>query len=366
VARTKQLKQRQVLKIHSSIRKAKKIWPAQFRRAANKLFKINKKEYNASFVKLATDISNIGQTFIHATNKEIAALSLNQNLPKDTSSRFFGYSIMANESTREEKKILIICFSCWDINKLKSTITIVKVTDITCCNAETVSTTVFETCKEKGIDSQKWHYWVTDNTAYMSSEANGAIAKFNSLAISQSFRIPCGLHATHIALMNFKNMVFGKLDSIKELSLKEHLFNLLNLAFHLYDRYNLSDKDSLLNLKLEILKKLYKAMFNFEICKYQQPIRQWWLYELKTTIQYLDHCELTNKQLNLQIRCLIKFGQRYFPLGNHAHEMPDKIIIWIQELQYYLEDIYRLFEDKLVDVKCELNAIDFENFYKAL
>ncbi|CAG8757121.1 546_t:CDS:1 [Racocetra persica] len=320
VARTKQLKQRQVSKIHSSIRKAKKIWPAQFRCAANKLFKINKKEYNASFVKLATDISNIGQTSIYVTvkctraiyqfltgempqhwvtsktlarwNKEIAALSLNQNLPKDTSSRFFGYGIMADESTRGEKKILIICFSYWDANKLKPTITIVKVTDITRCNAETVSTTVFEMCKEKGIDPQKYHYWVTDNTAYMSSEANGAIAKFNSLAISQSFRIPCGLHATHIALINFENMAFEKLDSIKELSLKKHSFNLLNLAFHLHDRYNFLDKDSLLNLKSKILKKLYKAIFNFEMCKYQQPIRQWWLYELKTAIQYLDRHEV--------------------------------------------------------------------------
>ncbi|CAG8757124.1 547_t:CDS:2, partial [Racocetra persica] len=46
--------------------------------------------------------------------------------------------------------------------------------------------------------------------------------------------------------------------------------------------------------------------------------------------------------------------------------MLDKIIIWIQELQYYLEDIYRLFEDELVDAKHELNAIDFENFCEAL
>ncbi|CAG8698363.1 14465_t:CDS:2 [Cetraspora pellucida] len=66
-SRTKQLKQRQVSKIHSSICKTKKIWPVQFCHAANKLFKINKKEYNVSFVKLATDISNIRQTSIYAT-----------------------------------------------------------------------------------------------------------------------------------------------------------------------------------------------------------------------------------------------------------------------------------------------------------
>ncbi|CAG8481621.1 12237_t:CDS:2 [Cetraspora pellucida] len=74
---------------------------------ANKLFKSNNKEYNVKFVKLATDISNIGHTTIHATvectkamyqfltrempqhwitsatlshwNNEVAAIAFNQN-----------------------------------------------------------------------------------------------------------------------------------------------------------------------------------------------------------------------------------------------------------------------------------------------
>ncbi|CAG8846974.1 15638_t:CDS:1, partial [Racocetra persica] len=91
------------------------------------------------------------------------------------------------------------------------------------------------------------------NMAYMSSKTNGAIAKFNLLAKSKSFWIPCGLHATHITLINFENLAFGKLDGTKGLSLKEYPYNLLNLAFHLYDGYDLSDKDSPLNLKSEIL-----------------------------------------------------------------------------------------------------------------
>ncbi|CAG8849898.1 19707_t:CDS:2, partial [Racocetra persica] len=74
------------------------------------------------------DISNIGQTSIHATNNEITAITSNQNSPKETSSRFFSYGIIADESTR--------------------------VTDITHCNAETISTTVYEMCKQKGIDLQ--------------------------------------------------------------------------------------------------------------------------------------------------------------------------------------------------------------------
>ncbi|CAG8671066.1 16186_t:CDS:2, partial [Racocetra persica] len=133
------------------------------------------------------DISNIGQTSIHATNNEIAAITSNQNSPKETSSRFFGYGIMADKSMWGEKKVLIICFSYWNNIKEKPIITIAKVTDITHCNAETISTTVYEMCKQKGIDPQICYFWLTDNTAYISSEANSAIAKFNLLVASKSF-----------------------------------------------------------------------------------------------------------------------------------------------------------------------------------
>ncbi|CAG8790230.1 7815_t:CDS:2, partial [Racocetra persica] len=219
-----------------------KISPAQFQQEVNKLFRINKNEYNARFVKLATDISTIGRTSIRAMNNEIVALSFTQNHPIDMS-RFFGYDIMADESTRGEMKVLIICLLYWNHIKEKPIITVLKVKDLIHYNAETISTEVFEACQQKEIDPQKYHFWLTDNTAYMSSKANGAIAKFNSLAASKSFRIPCGLHATHIALTNFKNKAFGKLDTVKGLSLKEHPYNLFNLAFYLHDGYNLSDKD---------------------------------------------------------------------------------------------------------------------------
>ena len=70
------------------------------------------------------------------------------------------------------------------------------------------------------------------------------------------------------------------------------LFLRLYLAFYLHDGYNLSDKDSLLNLKSNIIRDLYKAVFNYELTKYQQPIRQRWLYELKAAKQYLKRYEI--------------------------------------------------------------------------
>ncbi|CAB4406048.1 unnamed protein product [Rhizophagus irregularis] len=92
------------------------------------LFKEGKKEYTAEFIKLAIKISNMGHISIQTTvdctkavfefltgytltnwvhpstlarwNKEIAALSLQENLPNQNIFQFFGYGIMADESTR--------------------------------------------------------------------------------------------------------------------------------------------------------------------------------------------------------------------------------------------------------------------------
>ncbi|CAG8754647.1 20183_t:CDS:2, partial [Racocetra persica] len=120
-----------------------------------------------------------------------------------------------------------------------------------------------------GIDPKKCHFWLTDNTAYMFSEAYNATAEFNLLVVSKSFQIPCRLYAVQIALMNFENTIFRKLDVI-------------------------------------------------------------------------------------------------LPPENHAHEMPDKIAIWIKDLQNCLDNIYELFGEELADAKQELNTADFENFYKLL
>ena len=87
----------------------------------------------------------------------------------------------------------------------------------------------------------------------MSSKANSAVVKFNLLAISKLFWVPCELYAIYIAFTNFKNNIFKKLDTISRLLLKEHLYNLLNLACYFHYKYDLLDKNSSLNLKSKIL-----------------------------------------------------------------------------------------------------------------
>ncbi|RIB16431.1 hypothetical protein C2G38_2090900 [Gigaspora rosea] len=73
----------------------KKITPSQFNVAAKKIIKQNKKEYSAEFVKLTTDISNVGTVSLSAatecTNKMIAFFTgetLDKKLSTGTLSRW--------------------------------------------------------------------------------------------------------------------------------------------------------------------------------------------------------------------------------------------------------------------------------------
>ncbi|PKK68701.1 hypothetical protein RhiirC2_713177 [Rhizophagus irregularis] len=244
------------------------------------------------------------------------------------------------------------------------------------------------------------------------------------MAAADSFRIPCGLHVAQIILMNFENTAFGKLDLPSGLSLKEHPYNLINLAFYLHDGYNESDKDNPLNMKADVIRQLYKELLNYDLTKYQKPIRTRWLYELRTAKQYFEryaaHLQfaqwfvqklsiikkvpqryiekwkifyswLNNTKLNLQLRCLVKFGEKFFepiyefltgydpiprvynldgkivtlPPGNRAHEMPDKVMVWIDELQNAAESISETFQEELAEGAL-LSSKDINELYEAL
>jgi hypothetical protein len=79
----------------------------------------------------------------------------------------------------------------------------------------------------------------------------------------------------HIAVSHFENEAFGKLNSPSGLSLHDHPFNLLNLAYHLHDGYKDSDKDNPINMKSETIKTLYWTLFQYPLKQYQKPITSW-------------------------------------------------------------------------------------------
>jgi len=320
VVRNRFVKTRQISKMRSAIQKTKKSSSQQFQKTIKKAFKVIKKEYSSQFVKLATEISNTGHNSINSTvestravyefltgekptvwisastlakwNKEVAQISLEANLSNSTNLPFYGYGIMVDESTRGEKKILIICIAHWNQEKDKPVMTVIKMEELTYCNGKSVALAVLNSCNENGLNSQLCHFWLTDNTAYMSAEKKGAVIQFNLMANAKSFRIPCGIHAAQIALMNFENIAFGKLDSQIGLSLKEHPYNLLNLAFYLHNGYNESNADNPLNINTKIIQQLYKELLGYDLTQYQKPIRQRWLYELQAAKQYFERHEI--------------------------------------------------------------------------
>ncbi|CAG8823323.1 2153_t:CDS:2, partial [Racocetra persica] len=118
-------------------------------------------------------------------NKEVAKISLYQNRPGNPHSTSYLYSVMADESTRGDKKTVPVL--------------------------------------------------LIDNTAYMSGNKSGAIVEFNLQANAFSFRILCGLYALQIALVAFENTAFEKLNTVSGLSLREHPHNLLQLVYYLHD-----------------------------------------------------------------------------------------------------------------------------------
>src|SRR5687768_3061098 len=81
------------------------------------------------------------------------------------------------------------------------------------CDGKSVSQAVQKAIKDVNIDIKKCSGWLTDNTAYMSGNQNGAIALFNKETNSDIMRIGCGLHIMHIVYNNFEKTAFGKLPS---------------------------------------------------------------------------------------------------------------------------------------------------------
>jgi len=419
IVKGEEAKTRYIQKMRSVIRKKKDISPEQFKKGADKLIKANKKEYSPQFVQLVTELSNTGVISISSTvectrklytfltgkkpdkwissdtisrwNQETAKLFVWKSLDVDKESSFFTYGIMADESTRGERKIFLVCISYWNNREEKPILTLASMKDIDRCTGFEVANVVLQTCNEYNLNPKKCNFWLTDNAAYMSGLSAGAVAGFNHQSQANAYRIPCGIHSVHIAISKFENEAFGKHKSTPASLFIEHPSNFLNLAYQLHDGYKDSDRDSPMNMKSSIIKSLYRTLLNYRLTQYQKPISTRWLYQLRTGEQYLERRDfhirfvswlipelkksknihlpylkkwevfqnwLQNPVLNCQIKCMVKFGNKFYaeviafltghdktprvmqngtlvhlPSGNRAHELPDQILLWLGELQ---------------------------------
>ncbi|CAG8773428.1 18293_t:CDS:2, partial [Dentiscutata erythropus] len=173
IVRAEETKKKKTSKIQSITHK--KITPSQFNVAAKKIIKQNKKEYSAKFVKLATDISNVGTVSLSAAtectnkmitfftgetldkklsigtlsrwNREISTISLEQNRPRASQLPSYSYGVMADESTRGDKKVFLVCFLHWSEQYNKPMATLAKMVDLNRCNGAIVAKTVKETLR---------------------------------------------------------------------------------------------------------------------------------------------------------------------------------------------------------------------------
>ncbi|CAG8772641.1 2964_t:CDS:2, partial [Dentiscutata erythropus] len=213
IVQAEKRKQQYIFKIRSVAQKSKKIKKNQFQIAAKKMIKRNNNEYTTKFVKLATEISNIRTISLLATiecakaiaifftgeipkhwlstetlsrwNKEVARISLNQNRPENPNLPAYSYGVMADKSTRGDKKVFLVCFAYWnEHNQLM--ITLAKMIDLNKCSGAIIAKTVKETCEENKLDPALCGFWLTDNTAYMSGNKLGAIVEFNLQANASS------------------------------------------------------------------------------------------------------------------------------------------------------------------------------------
>ena len=317
---------------------------------------------------------------------------------------------MADESTRGDKKIFLTCISHWNVIKEEPILTILNMKNLDRCNSDTVSTSVLEAIKSSNLDPEHCLYWLTDNTSYMSGSKGGAVVNFNQRCETSAIRIPCSLHAVHIAATTFDNAVFGKISSPSGLSLNPHPFNVINLAYHLHSGYNESNKDNPLNMKNETISKMYKALLDVDLKKYQKPITSHWLYQLTTAKQYLEcrefHYTFTNwfvekledsrnvpegylhkwktflkflqsEKLNTEVLIMVKFGEWFYeklmyfligsdtnsshplPNGYRAHQMPDMVQTWISELENVVHEPEKIFMNELLVASDHLNEQEF-------
>ncbi|CAJ0908265.1 2721_t:CDS:2 [Entrophospora sp. SA101] len=76
----------------------------------------------------------VSKSTLSRWNKEVAELAIIENLPNSTST-FASYGILADESTRGDKKIFLVCVAHWNTIKEEPIITILSMKDLDCCTS---------------------------------------------------------------------------------------------------------------------------------------------------------------------------------------------------------------------------------------
>jgi len=181
-----------ISKIHAIATKQ----PHDMKTTIQNLIKQNKKEYNSDFVKLTTQVSQIGQisfttaaksittifNFLTETDnqswisastisrwhKEVSELHIKNIFQQNDQSNYFTLGIIADESGRGEKKVFLICLMIWNSIKNIPDIILLETKELLRCNSDTITQALIETCADYNIDTKKCLTFLSDNINYMS------------------------------------------------------------------------------------------------------------------------------------------------------------------------------------------------------
>ncbi|CAG8482349.1 13006_t:CDS:2 [Acaulospora morrowiae] len=208
----------------------------------------------------------------------------------------------------------------WDYKKNIPSVIVTNLENLHNCTGQSVADSTLKAITIHGLDPKKCSTWVTDNTAYMSSNKKEMFGKLSS---------SIGFSRTH-----------------------NHIISYIWLGYH--------------------------------FSQYQLPIRSRWGYELLAAKQYLAHCKahiefvnrfikelennrnippaypsdwclfrnwLLNKKPNIQIQCLVIFEKNHqaqLPSGQRAHEIPDKVNEWLKFLDKLRKNFDTFFGQELL------------------
>ncbi|CAG8769586.1 7425_t:CDS:2, partial [Racocetra persica] len=280
IGKSKQIRKQHISKVRSIARKAPNITDKKLKLAIQDRLMLNKKQFSAKTVSMATQICEIREMSYRSAvtcmkkHQDVSNIHIIQQCNIAKLSKWFTFGIMTDESTRGDSKVFVICFMYWDLVSNKPKVTLLELQDLTQCTGTLIVHTVIKSCKQYQLDPTKYLTWTTNNTAYMSDYKNGIVALFNKEINSNSFRISCGLHSAYIMITNFENATFGKLKVKKGFSTQKHPFNLLYLIWQLHNGYSESNKDNPINMKSSYIFDLYAKLFGIQLSQFQKPLRQ--------------------------------------------------------------------------------------------
>ncbi|PKK61653.1 hypothetical protein RhiirC2_816295 [Rhizophagus irregularis] len=404
----------------------------------------NKSQYTNEFINIATQISQVGQISFRSTvqatqlilgfltgessplskqsiirwNKEISEMHVNEIFNQSNTFKFYSFGIMADESTRGQQKIFVLCIIFWNNRTNTPDFRLLEMKNLDRCTGNSVAQAIYSTFEHFKIKFHQCLTFVSDNTNYMSGKTGGAVALFNKLTGAESYRIPCSLHVVHNIMNNFEEVCFGKLPGVSGCSQKKLPANLLYLTWELHDGYSKSNKETPMGINSDHIRLLYQERIQYKLPKYQQPIRSRWLYELTCAEQYLEHREahiqfvnwflpclksrkntpktcikkwelfeawLHDPFLNIQIKVLIRFGKDFYrPFakfvtgydpniqelipnlsdittfsGRRSHQMSDFVARTTMQLKNIVENPCHFFENELLEGTDLLNNDQF-------